>query len=59
MIIDAFDGEGRYLGEVDFGGRMPIPSRSVVIGGSLITESQDEAGTIIVKRHRLVLPGEE
>jgi hypothetical protein len=59
MIIDAFDGEGRYLGEVDFGGRMPVPSRSVVIGGSLITESQDEAGTIIVKRHRLVLAGEE
>jgi len=59
-IIDAFEGEGRYLGEVKFpGGGIPIPTLSYVRGDTLVTRAEDQAGTIMVKRYRLVLPGQE
>jgi len=56
-IIDVFDGEGRYLGEVESeGAGLLIPSRSYVRGDTLVTESQDEMGTIMVKRYRIIFP---
>jgi hypothetical protein len=59
-IIDAFDAAGRYLGEVEFpGGGMPLPALSYVRGDTLVTRAEDEAGTIMVKRYRLLLPGAE
>jgi len=60
--LDVFDEEdGRYLGEVE----VPIisifgaPPALAFLRDSLIVAVQDEAGTIMVKRYRLVLPGEQ
>ncbi len=58
--IDAFDGDGRYLGDVEV---LEELSRSVdylAIRGRVVAGvTQDDAGTIMVKRYRLVLPVEE
>ena len=56
-LLDVFDAEGRYLGEVTppdyFGTNLHIN------GDTIVSVVEDEAGTIMVKRYRLVLPGEE
>jgi hypothetical protein len=59
-IIDAFDGEGRFLGavEVPTGFRVS-PGVLHVRDDQVVGVIEDEAGTIMVKRYRLVLPGEE
>ena len=66
-ILDAFDPEGRYLGEIDipeifynkrFAVQMFNP-QPFVREEMVLAAVEDEAGTIIVKRYRLVLPGEE
>jgi hypothetical protein len=58
-IIDAFDGDGRYLGDVEVPEELmnlgPLAIRGRVVAGVM----QDDAGTYMVKRYRLVLPGEE
>ncbi len=56
-IIDAFEAEGRYLGRIEEprGVRL-FASRTFVRGDTVITQAEDEAGTIMVKRYRLVLP---
>jgi len=58
LIIDAFDRDGRYLGEVT-GLQMWLRDNTFVRGDTVLNVEQDEAGTIMVKRYRLVLPGEE
>ncbi len=55
-LIDVFGPDGRYLGSVD--GAMPDPTHYFIRDDMLITPTEDEAGTIMVKRYRLVLPGE-
>ena len=68
FILDAFDQEGRYLGEI---GIPPgataamltfaqgyMDRLAVVRGDLVILREQDESGTVMVKRYRLVLPGE-
>ena len=67
-ILDAFDHEGRYLGEIGIppsanaamstfaGGYMD--RLAVVRGDLVILREQDDSGTTMVKRYRLVLPGE-
>jgi hypothetical protein len=58
LLYDAFGPDGRYLGPID----MP-PYRLVVepvlIGDTMLLAIEDDAGTIMVKRYRLVLPEEE
>ena len=60
-FFDAFDAEGRYLGEIQ--GLSPYPwfARPTIFarGDMVVAPQQDDAGTIMVKRYRLVLPGEE
>jgi len=59
-IIDAFDGDGRYLGDVEVPEElMPYVGLLTIRGRVVAGVAQDEAGAIMVKRYRLVLPGEE
>jgi hypothetical protein len=58
-IVDVFDPDGRYLGVVDMPaalGRFPPP---FIRGDMVVGVVEDEVGTIMVKRYRLVLPEEE
>ncbi len=58
-ILDVFGRDGRYLGQVEPpAGLRPAPSNPYVRGDRLYAVIEDEAGTIMVKRYRLVLPGE-
>jgi len=59
-IVDAFDADGRYLGEVEMppGVRLSAP-RLFIDDRLVVAEIESEAGTITVKRYRLVLPGEQ
>jgi len=57
-MVDAFDAEGKFLGEVDLPdgfGTSPLP---LIRGSEVWARFQDESGTPMVKRYRLVLPGE-
>ena len=67
--LDAFDADGRYLGSTTFladlrdvtvGALDRAPTAPIFIDGDTIVAAvSDAVGTIIVKRYRLVLPGEE
>ncbi len=56
-IWDVFAEDGRFLGELD----LPAARRYALVlrGRYLLTSEEDDAGTIRVKKYRLVLPGEE
>ena len=56
-ILDAFDADGRYLGEIE--GPRPHPTYSFIRDDMVLMPGQDAAGTVVVRRYRLVLPGEE
>ena len=59
LIVDAFDAEGRYLGEVGPpAGLRLFPSSLNIDGDRVVGVVESEAGTIMVKRYRLVLPGD-
>ena len=59
FILDAFDRQGRYLGEIATPTNMqPFTGWTHVVGDRVIGVEMDAAGTIMVKRYRLVLPGE-
>jgi len=58
-ILDAFARDGRYLGEVETpSGLWGSALRLFIDGRMVVAVVEDEAGTIMVKRYRLVLPGE-
>jgi hypothetical protein len=59
-IVDVFAADGRYLGDVDVPpGMTPLAGMETVVDDRMvIARFEDEAGTIMVKRYRLVLPGE-
>ena len=56
LFFDAFDRDGRYLGGVE--GLQLTNSLPFLSGDTVIAPVQDDAGTIMVKRYRLVLPEE-
>ena len=60
-IVDAFAADGRYLGAVDVPDELQLDARPRphIRGDMVVGVVQDEVGTIMVKRYRLVLPGEE
>jgi hypothetical protein len=64
-LIDAFEIDGRYLGRILLpdgvlpGGSPTGFPYTFVRGDTVIAMVTDEAGTAMVKRYRLVLPGEE
>ncbi len=57
LAFDVFGADGRYLGEVELPEPRPFPR--FVDGDTVIGYVEDAAGTIMVKRYRLVPPGEE
>ena len=61
VIIDVFGADGRFLGSVatppGFG--VSDLGRTFIKDDLILIQSQDDAGTIMVKRYRLVLAGEE
>ena len=58
-VLDAFDQEARYLGEIDTPVNMqPQPRLTHVVGDRVIGVEVDDFGFEVVKRYRLVLPGE-
>ncbi len=56
-IVDVFGADGRLLGRVDLPPGIRVRPRPYVWRGGLIGVFQDDAGTIMVKRYRLALPG--
>ena len=58
-IFDVFGADGHFLGEVAVPDQMRISPRPFIRGSNLIVVVEDQAGTIMVKRYRMVLPGEE
>ena len=58
VIYDVFGADGRYLGGVDFPRGYPPVGDAFIRDDLFLLRGEDEAGTIMVKRYRLVLPGE-
>ncbi len=58
FIWDVFAADGRYLGGLDLPD-MLVVADPFMSGETLVLAVEDDAGTIMVKRYRLVLPGEE
>jgi hypothetical protein len=57
-LVDVFEIDGgRYLGEVQIPDGLVLNPEPYIEGGQLVGVIEDEAGTIMVKRYRLVLPG--
>jgi len=57
-VADVFDeSSGKFLGEVELPNGVDL-SPSFIQDDELYTTIEDDAGTIMVKRYRLVLPGE-
>ncbi len=55
---DMFGPDGRYLGDLNIPD-LPMLADPFLSGNTILLAIEDEAGTIMVKRYRLVLPGEE
>lgn len=61
VILDVFGSDGRYLGAVEPPAHLARGALALLLfidGAMVIATIEDEAGTIMVKRYRLVLPGE-
>ncbi len=56
--VDVFGSDGRFLGSIETPAEMHFSPRPYIDGDMVIARAEDEAGTIMVKRYRLVLPGE-
>jgi len=59
FIVDVFDADGRYLGELDIPEGMQHYPEPYISGDLVIAAYDDAAGFPTVKRYRLVLPAEE
>ena len=57
FALEGFGADGRYLGRIRVpeGTRLEVPP--FVDGDTMIAVVEDDAGAIMVKRYRLVLPG--
>jgi len=56
-IVDVFGADGRYLGDLDLPDELALRPPPFIRGDVVIARVEDEAGTVMVKRYRLVLPG--
>ena len=57
-IVDVFGSDGRFLSSIETPAEMQFSPRPYIDGNMVIARAEDDAGTIMVKRYRLVLPGE-
>ena len=60
LVVDVFGSDGHFLGDVEMPPGFGVYElrRAFISGDMVLIQSEDEAGTIMVKRYRLVLPGE-
>jgi len=58
-IVDVFGADGRFHGQVDVPERFRLTPRPFIRANTVVGIVENEAGTIMVKRYRLVLPGEQ
>ncbi len=58
QLVDVFDLDGRYLGEVDLPDDIRFRPQPVIDGDMVVCYTEDAEGVPSVKRYRLVLPGE-
>lgn len=58
QIWELFDADGRYLGEIEHSGGL-MRTYPDIDGDRFTMAVEDEVGTIMVKRYRLVLPGQD
>ncbi len=59
-VLDAFDAEGRFLGEIETPPLMaPFTGYTRVVGDRVLGVEFDDWGVPMIKRYRLVLPGDE
>ncbi len=56
--LDAFGADGRFLGGVELPAEMRVDIEPYIRDHLMLTVAEDTARTIMVKRYRLVLPGE-
>ncbi len=59
LLVDVFDLDGRYLGEIELPEHVRFSPRPVIDGEMIVCYTEDEEGVPHVKRFRLVLPGDE
>jgi len=59
FVLEGFDADGRYLGRISVPETTRLDIPPFIAGDTVIMVVEDEAGTIMVKRCRLVLPGAE
>ena len=57
-VVEVFGPNGRYLGRVDVPQEMRWSPPPYIRDDDVVATAEDDAGTIMVKRYRLVLPGE-
>jgi hypothetical protein len=57
-IVDAFAADGRFLGSVALPDHLRLEPRPFIRADTVVGVVQDDAGTIMVKRYRVVVPGE-
>ncbi len=57
VIVDAFGADGRYAGEIEIPDGARLSTRPYISGDVVVAVFEDPAGTIMVKRYRLVPPG--
>jgi len=58
VIFEVFEAAGRFLGEVELPQAVRFSTKPFISDDTIILALEDETGTIMVKRYRLVLPGE-
>ena len=56
-VLDGFGADGRYLGRIRVPDETRVDLPPFIAGDAMITVAEDAAGTIMVKRYRLVRPG--
>ena len=56
QLVDVFDMDGRYLGEVDVPEHIRMRPQPVIDGDTVVCYVEDEDGVPYVKRYRLELP---
>lgn len=57
-LVEVFDLEGTYLGRVEWPEGVALDSSAWIRGDTVLAVAEDGAGTVRVKRYRLVRPGD-
>jgi len=58
ILVEVFDLEGAYLGRVEWPDDVVLDRSTWIRGDTVLARGEDEAGTVRVKRYRLVRPAD-